>query len=185
MVAVFGVLGCASLASAQVTLAPNTLPNVQAPAAPPVVMPSPAGVPAPAVTALPVTQTPVYGYAPAYAPGAVPQGIYSNCGDGSAYNGPSKIKSLSNQYGIGAGCAMPLTCSNWAAERTFLFGSCRQFFSPGNQCCAGCGGGQGGGCGHGGGGGCGHGLGLGATNGNPPPSLGTYNTCKYSSYLNR
>jgi hypothetical protein len=35
---------------------------------------------------------------------------------------------------IGAGCAMPAGCSNLAAERTFAFGSCRQFFNPGNDC---------------------------------------------------
>lgn len=35
---------------------------------------------------------------------------------------------------IGAGCAMPNGCSNLAAERTFMFGSCRQFFNAGGDC---------------------------------------------------
>jgi hypothetical protein len=53
--------------------------------------------------------------------------------------GPTVSNSNSSHYGagafrIGAGCAMPIGCSNWAAERTFLFGSCRQFFNPGNDC---------------------------------------------------
>ena len=57
---------------------------------------------------------------------------------------------------IGEGCANPITCGNWASERTFLFGSCKQFFNPGNKC---------------GGGGCG-------SHNNPGP-------CSYSTYLNR
>jgi hypothetical protein len=35
---------------------------------------------------------------------------------------------------IGGGCAMPSGCSNLAAERTFLFGSCKQFFNAGSDC---------------------------------------------------
>jgi hypothetical protein len=35
---------------------------------------------------------------------------------------------------IGSGCAMPHGCSSLAAERTFLFGSCKQFFNAGTDC---------------------------------------------------
>jgi hypothetical protein len=73
---------------------------------------------------------------------------------------------LLNPFLIGEGCASPIGCSNFAAERTFMFGSCNQFFNPGNKCsifsfrsCASKA------CGAGG--------------------LGDYNTCNYGSYLNR
>ena len=39
-----------------------------------------------------------------------------------------------NVFRIGEGCAMPSGCSGFAAERTFAFGSCKQFFNPGNDC---------------------------------------------------
>jgi len=48
--------------------------------------------------------------------------------------GPTVSNTNSHHYGIGAGCAMPIGCSNWAAERTFLFGTCRQFFNAGSDC---------------------------------------------------
>ena len=35
---------------------------------------------------------------------------------------------------IGEGCAMPAGCSSCAAERTFAFGSCKQFFNAGHDC---------------------------------------------------
>jgi len=35
---------------------------------------------------------------------------------------------------IGEGCRSDVNCSSFAAERTFMFGSCRQFFNPGNKC---------------------------------------------------
>jgi hypothetical protein len=35
---------------------------------------------------------------------------------------------------IGQGCAMPHGCSSLPAERTFMFGSCKQFFNAGSDC---------------------------------------------------
>lgn len=35
---------------------------------------------------------------------------------------------------IGPGCPNPIGCGSWASERTFLFGSCKQFFNPGGKC---------------------------------------------------
>jgi hypothetical protein len=54
---------------------------------------------------------------------------------------------------LGAGVVMPIGCSCLAAENTFLFGSCSQFFHPTNYCAGGF---YGGGCNMGGtaGGGC-------------------------------
>jgi len=63
---------------------------------------------------------------------------------------------------IGQGCANSPNCGSFASERTFLFGSCRQFFNAGNKCGGGCGGGNG--------------------------SIGGFgdgSPCKYGSYLNR
>jgi hypothetical protein len=37
-------------------------------------------------------------------------------------------------FTIGEGCRMPVGCGSFAAERTFLWGSCRQFFTPGYKC---------------------------------------------------
>ncbi len=76
---------------------------------------------------------------------------------------------------IGDGCASNPGCTNLAAERTFLFGSCRQFFTPGNQCAHG---------------GCGSSLFGGRRAGHEPlllgsANLGTPNPCVYGSYLNR
>ncbi len=49
--------------------------------------------------------------------------------------GPKTNKSvLHKALFIGQGCESPIGCSNLAAERTFIFGSCRQFFNPGNDC---------------------------------------------------
>ena len=44
------------------------------------------------------------------------------------------VHTLLYPFTIGEGCRMPVGCSNIFAERTFLFGSCRQFFTPGNKC---------------------------------------------------
>jgi len=65
---------------------------------------------------------------------------------------------------IGQGCATKPGCSNVAAERTFIFGSCNQFFNPGNKC---------------GTGKCGPGMLFGQGN------LGNSNNCVYGTYLNR
>ena len=77
---------------------------------------------------------------------------------------------------IGGGTANPVTCGCTASEKTFLFGSCRQFYNPTDTC---------GSSGHGGGlfgrhGGLGCGgcvtpiLGTGAA--------GTHGICCYGAY---
>lgn len=35
---------------------------------------------------------------------------------------------------IGSGTAMPIGCSCYSADKTFIFGTCRQFFNPGKVC---------------------------------------------------
>jgi hypothetical protein len=65
---------------------------------------------------------------------------------------------------IGPGCATQPGCTSFAAQRTFMFGSCNQFFNAGNKC------------------------GTGNCNGTAYGSggLGAYDNCKgYGSYLNR
>lgn len=39
---------------------------------------------------------------------------------------------------IGAGTVSPVGCSCLASDKTFMFGSCRQFFNPQNVCGRGC-----------------------------------------------
>jgi hypothetical protein len=41
---------------------------------------------------------------------------------------------LLSKFRIGVGTATPMSCSCLAAEKTFLFGGCRQFFTPGRTC---------------------------------------------------
>ena len=71
-------------------------------------------------------------------------------------------------WAIGAGCASPVGCGSCAAEKTFVFGSCRQFFTPGYNCAGGL---------------CGHGRSL------EPIIYGpggyTEPRCSYGSYNNR
>ena len=47
---------------------------------------------------------------------------------------PGFFKRLINRFSIGEGCESPVCCGNFASTRTFLFGSCRQFFNAGNKC---------------------------------------------------
>lgn len=47
-----------------------------------------------------------------------------------------KSRGLLDRLGIGCGTASPVSCGTLASERTFVFGSCRQFYTP----CRGCGG---------------------------------------------
>ncbi len=91
----------------------------------------------------------------------------STCGGGSSSKGYGAFR-------IGEGCQNTPSCGNWCTERTFLFGGCKQFFTPG-QDCTGCGP-FGGKHGHGG-----HGC--------VSPIFGTgpanpFNPCCYDSYLN-
>ncbi len=148
--AVVGVLAVAGLASAQ-SGAPNPFPPLK-------------GVPAPTAPAGQVT--PAAGVVPVRGTGGC-----TNCGPNSSthanyYGGyyttavPNARYSQANSYG----------CGSAKADCTFLFGSCKSFFSP----CGPYGVGLSGGCGSGG---CGvHPYGK-------PYGTG-YNGCKYDSYLN-
>lgn len=104
---------------------------VPAPAAPPVAMPAPAGVASPAPAPAVVSAAP----AAACATPAV-----ADCAPAAADCDPCKGGKLGRLFGavkIGEGCANPVDCGSCASEKTFLFGSCKQFFNPGNDC-AGC-----------------------------------------------
>lgn len=46
------------------------------------------------------------------------------------------LHTLLYPFTIGEGCRMPAGCSSYFAERTFIWGSCRQFYTPGNKCSA-------------------------------------------------
>jgi hypothetical protein len=92
---------------------------------------------APALQPAPKT-TPLVAAPVAQTPAAPVQGVVSgNCvvaqGPGCAATTATKSR-WKNLFCIGEGCANPVGCSNLAAERTFIFGSCRQFFNPGNDC---------------------------------------------------
>ncbi len=209
LAAALGVLGGAGAASAQtpqpMPTTPGGLPAVAAPTIVAQAQPAPAA-PAPAA---PYAPAPVAGgccgsVAPAPSDCG---GCDSGCGGKHGARGGLLGHLCNSRLAIGEGCANPVTCGTCASERTFLFGGCHQFFSPGNKCgsghvlgsgCGGaCGGGWGGGCGgggllhHGNGcgdGRCGGGL-LGGCRGCPFHPLGTSGLCSppcsYFSYLNR
>lgn len=170
LAAVLGVLGGAGAAFAQ---APQPMPATPG-AAPAVVIPAqPAPAPAPVAGGCCGSVAPTSDGC-----GACDTGCDSAKGRKHHRNGGG----LFHRATIGEGCANPIGCGSCASEKTFLFGGCNQFFSPGNKC----GGGLGGGCG-GNGRGCGlldrlHGscaiapVGTGGLN-SPP--------CTYTSYLNR
>ena len=60
-------------------------------------------------------------------------------GDGCAAPGAShaRKRSHASKLFIGAGTINPVTCGCLASERTFAFGSCKQFFNPQDTCGAG------------------------------------------------
>ncbi|MGL6074320.1 MAG: hypothetical protein ACRC8S_09175 [Fimbriiglobus sp.] len=62
-----------------------------------------------------------------------------------------------NPFLIGPGCASTIGCNSFAAQRSFMFGGCNQFFNPGNKC----------------------GIMMGSG------GLGNHDNCKYGTYLNR
>lgn len=155
-------LAAAGTAAAQQPM-PGNLPVVLAPAAPQSA--------APAAQAQPKTMPPAAGYA---APVAVPVqpgcgAVAAPCGGGCDSCKGGKWTGLharvaANPFTIGAGCANTVGCSNLASERTFLFGSCRQFYNPGNKC----------------------GFGFGGCASSPiGTGIGSCGPCSYGSYLNR
>ncbi len=60
-------------------------------------------------------------------------------GDGCAAPGTRTRHSHASKLFIGAGTINPVSCGCLASERTFGFGSCKQFFNPQNTCGGGCG----------------------------------------------
>ena len=132
--AVAALLGCAAVAAAQ------TAPPVPAPGA----AVTPGLQPAPVVPGAPPGMTPVPAVLPPAslpAPPAAPPVMVSNpncgtpavaagCNDGKG----KKRGGLLDKFLIGSGTANPINCGCLAAERTFFFGGCKQFFTPGRTC---------------------------------------------------
>ncbi len=139
--AVAALLGCAAVSAAQTS--PLSLP---VPVAPPIQVPA---VPAAPHGMIPVPAAPVM-LPPASlpAPPAAPPVMASNPGCGTpavvttaaapcnTCSKPAKRAGggLLSRFMIGEGTATPLGCGCLAAERTFMFGSCKQFFTPGRTC---------------------------------------------------
>jgi len=127
------LVGSSAFAAAPVPLAPDAVPPVVLPKAivPPVEpspMPIPVALPSLAAAA-PVFTVPAANCAPVAPVVAQGQGC-SSCDSKAAAKSPSLFGNLR----IGAGTAMPVGCSCPQAEKTFFFGSCNQFFTPGNLC---------------------------------------------------
>ena len=57
-------------------------------------------------------------------------------GDGCA--APTAHKAHSRKLLIGGGTINPVSCGCLASEKTFVFGSCKQFFNPTQTCNTGC-----------------------------------------------
>ncbi len=130
--AVAALIGGAAVASAQTAPPVPAVPPMPVPAAP---MNPPGLTPAPAV--LPPASLP--------APPAAPpiMAANPNCGTPAAAacndcKGAKKAGGgLLGKFLVGPGTASPVGCGCFAAEKTFMWGGCRQFFTPGKSCCGG------------------------------------------------
>lgn len=137
------LLGLAVLLIAGAAAAQQPVPAVPMPA--PGTPPPPAALAGQPPVALPPTAGPIV--VPAQ-PGCGTPAPCADCGSAKPKH------SLLGKAFIGSGTASPVGCSCFAAERTFLFGGCNQFFTPGKTCFGGakeygCGSGEcGGGFGH-------------------------------------
>lgn len=117
--AVIALVGCAALATAQQPV--PAAPPVTPPAPPPGMTPVPPPAALPAYPAAPPIQyaNPACG---------TPAPACDTCKDG-------KDGKRTSVFGrLFAGTANPVGCSCLAAERTFLFGGCKQFYTPGKSC---------------------------------------------------
>ena len=151
------VIGTGLAASANAAPPAGAAPPAAAaaPTAPPaVIQPPPAVIHAPpAVMAQPVAPhmlvpapipvAPVYQPAPAAGCGS------TGCAASAcAAEKPNLMNRFFGKHAIGVGTATPIGCSCHAADKTFMFGSCNQFFAPGKACdggrmgYGGCGGGK-------------------------------------------
>jgi hypothetical protein len=137
-------------------------PQSAAPAAQAQPKPLPGGAPAVAAPAAPIAAAAQPGCCGAVAAPA-PCGGCDSCGHSKWSGLHGRLAACPGT--IGAGCANPIGCSNWASQRNFTFGSCNQFYNPGNKC----GGGLFGRCATGP-----HGTGIAGCG-----------PCSYGSYLNR
>lgn len=151
---------------------PQAMPSVDVPA---VNVPT---MSTPVVTQAPVASSTVSPYvAPSYAATggceacgtSIPQGCH--CGRASMPSSAQKAGLFGGILGhrsIGEGCAKTAGCNSYAQDRTFMWGSCNQFFNAGHN--------------------CGGGL-FGGRNCIMLPQgrggIGDNNLCEYGSYLNR
>ncbi len=125
ILAVGGLLGAASLAPAQY-YAPKPLQ--------PVPIGSAEAAPLPAVIA-PVSQASHRSAANCAGP-VVAYG--DGCAAPSSHHKAHDRNRLLSKFMIGAGTINPVNCGCLASERTFVFGSCKQFFNPKLECNGGC-----------------------------------------------
>jgi hypothetical protein len=157
--AVVGTVALVSAAAAQVPAPMPTKIQATAPAVQPVpVQPAPAHIhPAPGQP-VPVQPAPaVVAPAPVVNGGCGPAGCGAGCSgtyDDCCGSGGKHGRKGGGLF-HGSGTASPVGCGCCAAEKTFMFGSCSQFFTPGRTCgghatgIKGCGGHCGGLFGHG------------------------------------
>ena len=137
--AVAALVGCAALATAQTPPpAPLMPPALGVPAVQPAPVPGtpPGMIPVPPPVALPPASLP--------APPALPPVMASNpnCGTPAVAapcstcgkSGKKAGGGLLSKFLIGEGTATPIGCGCLAAERTFMFGGCRAFHTPGRTC---------------------------------------------------
>jgi len=139
-VAVAGIAAFVSAAHAQTAppVTPAPAPVQVAPMAP---APLPAAGAVTGSPVLPVTPVPGYapGAAPAYAPavsgGGCATGGCATGGCGAGYGTAGTKSKWYDKCFIGVGTANPIGCGCHASDKTFFWGSCRQFFTPGKTCC--------------------------------------------------
>jgi len=67
-----------------------------------------------------------------YVPNAPAAGGCNSCGTSASH--AATAAKLHSAFFIGKGTEMPIGCSCFAANRTFAFGSCNQFFNPAKDC---------------------------------------------------
>ena len=151
LAAAFGLFGGSAFAQS-----PAPVPVVAAP----ILQAQPAPIPMASAQMAPAMAAPMA--APVY-------GGVGGCSSECAPTAASKriAGRVLSPFLIGEGCANPVSCGSFASERTFLFGSCKQFFNPGNKC----------GLGFGHGGCAAYPLGTGG--------LGNHNTCEDGTAVNR
>lgn len=182
--AVAAVLAISGMASAQTAdlIIDKSLPSVPSVPTATQAAPAPMAAPAaaPATAAQPVSPIIIHGQGGCTNCGTPATSSYASCDPCSTGKRSLLGGGLLSSLKIGSGCANPVDCGSCASEKTFVFGSCRQFYNPGNDCWKH---GFGGGCGAGG---CGHGGGC-KKCGLIPPGPGGLGApiCVYGSYLMR